>query len=698
MEVYADSTPSLSSSDASSTNSDSLPLATAGSVHLPKDRPSFPPVPQDSFRKSLPEDLSLLQARRRLHLAYPDPSARHRSSMPPRIAPPRTRVRAWQHMQRNCVSALRNPRILTRILHLIPWRDFNSLLCTCAPIRRIWDIREIRDLVLSRYVYGYRQALRLRDLALFQDVDTTIQDLNLLLLSQQIPLHQYPVHALAVLSPPSPHDPAGDAASSSLSDRLASLTLAHSRFVLLLQSIVHSSPLPLPIDSDPVQYQSRFAVSSSANASPHGVRELIFPAPLAFLAEIDDSQARSDLLAPPSGARRSKSQDTSRFGNGNLSPLSNPVTARFGRSTPSFSSPLEPTKLRRSRKFSIFGNKPPPLPPPTELPSLRKYQVGWRKSQMPRTAPPSPFSRGIDYASEEDFPPLYPAAPSRVSVDVSSSASSISSSSLPSSRRVFSDVRHPDSPYDLHAAISRVRAPVLRVFVPCTSFSPEVVMACEEHLLAANLWQHLSTGDVVCNLGYVPQATEDGADGTGQQGKAAQRDTWLLFDGQTLVPFSPPRPPPLPDPLSLPTPFYYTHLISPQTCPQFAFAPPGGGNMPDLTLMRTTSRVPSPQSPVGWAVAKGFTWVARAKVGMGFVEVDDGLGEGWRGEWVLEADGVTEGRQALIDCLSGASGDEFVWEFIREKSGGGRIWLRLLQPLMSTDVSWNTQTIRAHLS
>jgi len=61
--------------------------------------------------------------------------------------------------------------------------------------------------------------------------------------------------------------------------------------------------------------------------------------------------------------------------------------------------------------------------------------------------------------------------------------------------------------------------------------------------------------------------------------------------------------------------------------------------------------------------------------------VDDGLGEGWRGEGVLETEGTREGRQTLVDCLSGDAGEVFVWEFVREKSGVGRIWLKLVRPL-----------------
>jgi hypothetical protein len=38
---------------------------------------------------------------------------------------------------------------------------------------------------------------------------------------------------------------------------------------------------------------------------------------------------------------------------------------------------------------------------------------------------------------------------------------------------------------------------------------------------------------------------------------------------------------------------------------------------------------------------------------MGFVDIDDGLGEGWRGEWVFEIEGTREGRKTLVDRLSG---------------------------------------------
>jgi hypothetical protein len=52
-----------------------------------------------------------------------------------------------------------------------------------------------------------------------------------------------------------------------------------------------------------------------------------------------------------------------------------------------------------------------------------------------------------------------------------------------------------------------------------------------------------------------------------------------------------------------------------------------------------------------------------------------GMTTGWMGEWVMEAEGTTEGRRELLQCLRG-NGSRKEWEIVREKSGGGRIWLR----------------------
>jgi hypothetical protein len=53
---------------------------------------------------------------------------------------------------------------------------------------------------------------------------------------------------------------------------------------------------------------------------------------------------------------------------------------------------------------------------------------------------------------------------------------------------------------------------------------------------------------------------------------------------------------------------------------------------------------------------------------MGFVDVNNGLDEGWRGEWVFEIEGTREGQKTLVYCLRGARFS--CGSFVREKSGG----------------------------
>ncbi|KAF9243414.1 hypothetical protein BU15DRAFT_43073 [Melanogaster broomeanus] len=687
MDPYPDRTPSLSNSDASDTTSSAsepLSLDPTAIFHPRNDR-SLPPLPHHYNIKKPVHDIPTLRERRKppMQPSQPPRQYPYKHETPPSSSPPTSKSKSWKRMQRNAILALRHPRILATLVHFTAWDDLHTLFRTCAGIRRLWDARDLRDLILAHHVPEYRLALRQRDLSTFQDVDITLHDLDLLLFSKRVPLHQYPMHALGSLSTSHSHDPTHDAVTAQMTDRLAILASTHSRFVLLLQSTVHSSTLPLPIDSDPPRRLSRLPSPSAHGSPPHGVRELTFPAPLSCPSEASE--------APPSNASTQSSLDLRRSidrgkptRNGrtsNSSPLSRDAT--FGLSSPLASNAQ--IQAPRARKLSIFGSPKPPPPPPTEPRSLKYYEAGWRRTAStshPANAPPvPPFFRAAGYSSEEDFSrPFVRADRRRVSADASSSSSSTSGSSSPSStRRTRNDIRTLNSPHDLYCATSRTRAPVLRVFVPCSALSPAAVAECEEQLIAAGLWQHLSTGDIVCNFGYVPsspQTGEDQADARGEQETSDSRDTWLLFNGHRLVPFIPPAPPPLADPLSLPSPFYYTHLMSSSVNPTFAFAPPSGGGIPDTTLVNAATRVPSPHSPGGWAIAKTFMWVARARVGMGFLDVDDGLGDGWRGEWVLEAEGTQEGRETLIECISGASGEIFVWELVREKSGGGRIWLR----------------------
>ena len=103
----------------------------------------------------------------------------------------------------------------------------------------------------------------------------------------------------------------------------------------------------------------------------------------------------------------------------------------------------------------------------------------------------------------------------------------------------------------------------------------------------------------------------------------------------------------------------------------------------ELKLVNVATRVPSVQSPSGFALVRKYMWLARiAYVGPGSgTEAGMALGRGWQGEWVLEAEGTKEGRQALVEALSnGTVGPGLtkraLWEVVREKSGGGRLWLK----------------------
>jgi len=151
----------------------------------------------------------------------------------------------------------------------------------------------------------------------------------------------------------------------------------------------------------------------------------------------------------------------------------------------------------------------------------------------------------------------------------------------------------------------------------------------------------------------------------------------LIFNGQYLVPYTPPDLLPLDDALSLPSPFYYAHIIPPFA--NFSFVMdqfPIFDDIPQLTLIYSTSKVPSPHSPKGYALVKKYTWIARV---VRLRKGDEGdIGEGWFGEWTLEGEGTREGKQILLEVLAGRQIDRKVWELVREKSGGRKLWLKLL--------------------
>lgn len=439
------------------------------------------------------------------------------------------------------------------------------------------------------------------------------------------------------------------------------------------------------------------------------LRELTFPAPLAYkqpppsppgtLVDTRPRHKHSRSLPTSGNGAEKYRQATSLRGADNADNAFLSVKGAAGGHGPllpanslSSMTTIKKQSIIRKRRLSIFGKPVTSPPPPQEPQTLKIYSKSWRRSSI---------HRRYESTDEHGFAMLKQPT-RRFASENASSDSSISEVPLGTGGRDSSPpgISGRGSPHDLALATSRIRAPVLRVFVPCSKLEDgdENVVLCERQLEDAGLWGHLSTGDIVCNLGYVPPTPEDGSsDGdllplsarsqfsrsSGSQSSGggaapaapnAQRK-WLLFNGEFLVPYNPPDLLPLDQPLKLPSPFYYAHIMPPTANLSYIINRlPVCDDVPQLTLVHSTSKVPSPHSPKGHALVKRFAWTARVvRLRMG----DEGdVGEGWFGEWVLEYEGTREGKQTLLDALSGRALGRREWELVREKSGGGKLWLR----------------------
>jgi hypothetical protein len=581
------------------------------------------------------------------------------------------------------INAVKSPPILASLLNNLSWNDLLAISQTCRECRGLLNIPEIKDVILSHIVPAFRHVLLDRNFARFRDVHVTFHDLTVfrelseidlhprtltgyLVISQQVPLLYYSKHAFSVLSALLPYDGQEDTTA-----KLSIFAQAHSRVVLLIQSIIHSSESP--ISPEPAEYKWRSGLSQP------GLRELTFPAPLAYTSP--DQPATDVKLNKKSSHKRTLPRSSVRPESKLLKPL------------PSVS----PAKGVR-KGSSIFGTGDVVLPPPpsSEPRALKVYAGSWRRTLQSSSSisdddlipfPNRQFasSRLSSYSS---LPKSYQHPRHRSPMSCLSSNSSLSTHSpLFWTGNASPGFRSPSiaysSPHDFHLATSRSRAPVLRVFVPCSSLTEDSITECEAQLVDAGLWEHLSTGDLVCNLGYVPSKPDD----TGSfenMSELGEREThshhaqkpgwriWLVFDGYSLFPFNPAAPPPFESPLMLPSPFYYTHVLPPSANPRYVFSMPACAGVPQLALAHTAARVPSPHSLTGSALARRWVWTARVCRRGGR---EAGLGGGWMGEWILEGEGTREGKEVLLECLRGV-GVQREWELVRERSGGGRIWLR----------------------
>lgn len=459
---------------------------------------------------------------------------------------------------------------------------------------------------------------------------------------------------------------------SATTERFQSLTAIHSRFVLLLRSRALVAPNPLQIDDAAIVS----AVSATNMATV--TRQLNFPAP---------------LFCTPSGAHAP--QQLSRMSTKNTaSTLTKP---RRCLTVPSIASLFSLTTSSRRKR---------PLPPPV-VPSRRSsvvvsYNNKRASTYGTRTPPRRTRSTPAQTASiSDDDTNLFALKPPRPWYRRQSSLPSSSASSSRGSLGVVSEVPSgpahiplPTGPHDPLYATVRARAPVLRVFAPTDTLSPKAVKACEILLFRAGLWDWMVPGDVVCNLGYVPRVQDEPkqqqVDDFGvvrpsfsNSGRdAGQEDPrgWLVFTGQGLVPYFPPAPPPPDiDVLRLPGPAYYAHL-----------GPPVGGLIYALKIPRAQSIEPRERTMrlernaglvrSAWGVARVWRWVWVAEFR---VEKSSAIADEWAGDWTLEAMGTREGERALLDAID--NGDMRFWEFMREKSSNGRIWLRYVFPAFSIE-------------
>lgn len=485
-------------------------------------------------------------------------------------------------------------------------------------------------------------------------------------LSNKVGLHIYPIHALQLSAR------LDDVHQLKLLRKLQCLTVVHSKFILLLQSLAHSSLQPLEPELE-VNLPPRLILQSIL---PPGIRQLYFPEPIYY----SDSPA---IRKTPSYRRQRRSQSLD---------IVIGETKKPGRFR---------SLLRRSRQ---------PLPPPSpDFLVHRSYFSPWRRILR------SPPSTGIiEPTSQRRRRFLNASSCSDSSLSTSPRLSMIQegrrSSSVPRLRTL------PQSPHDVHFATSRSHAPILRVFVPCSELSDLSIAACEDQLTDAGLWNHLSIGDVVCNLGYVPQQPPPEHDPAGasptsprsQQpslGSGVTDDSvWLVYDGFGLVQYSPiSEPPPLKDALALVTPYYYSHILPTSAHPFFTldlysrlsrFRESAGGTMgnvsfqpapPKFELIAMLTKVRSPSSPGGYAMVKRYKWIATIRGIRAAISGDSRIGAGWLAdEWVLEVDGTLEGRGMLDSLLSppgahvaadSARGD-WVWEIDRQRSNPSKFWLR----------------------
>ncbi|KAL0065051.1 hypothetical protein AAF712_007886 [Marasmius tenuissimus] len=269
-------------------------------------------------------------------------------------------------------------------------------------------------------------------------IKTSLEEIQLLYISSLTPLHVYPTSALVSLSTSS-RTRSSDNLETRFTDvtrKLQALTLAHSKFVLLLRTMAdqveelrssnsrfkpparhtNGSPRQMPsdqqmrLDTDSEHEREEdlfdthtyirggtFDHPNLPRGSPHSrVRELVFPAPLAGSSpqSSESRNSQQDASIEPVHSRfTSDSAVTSSRSKHSKAPLSRNTAPSAFRSSPqspkasSLATPrssLDSVTASPTKRLSILKAKTPLISPPlpSEPQTLKAYSTGWRRSLL----------------------------------------------------------------------------------------------------------------------------------------------------------------------------------------------------------------------------------------------------------------------------------------------------------------------------
>lgn len=98
------------------------------------------------------------------------------TTLPPPPAPTSTVIRRHRPEP---LTIITSPRTFASLLSFLDSQDFFALFATSTQARALFNVPEIKDVILARFVPSYSQCLSSRDWMHYKDVNITLQDLNL---------------------------------------------------------------------------------------------------------------------------------------------------------------------------------------------------------------------------------------------------------------------------------------------------------------------------------------------------------------------------------------------------------------------------------------------------------------------------------------------------------------------------------------